>query len=97
MHGHHNSSASDYGSVGGGSSGHVTPQHLASNQQLHSNASAAGHHAMGPDGSQAAAGKYDEQGRDAYQRPYQSASGGNSAEYSTGGGNLDVSNKKMAR
>lgn len=41
--GHHNSSASDYGSVGG-SSGHVTPQHLASNnQQSHVN------HATGPE------------------------------------------------
>lgn len=51
---------------------------------------------MGPDGSQASAGN--DQNRDMYQqRPYQSASGGNSAEYSTGGGNLDVSNKKMAR
>lgn len=75
----------------------MTPQHLASNQQLHSNVSGAGHqHAMGPDGSQASAGN--DQNRDMYQqRPYQSASGGNSAEYSTGGGNLDVSNKKMAR
>lgn len=88
MHGHHNSSASDYGSIGG-SSGHVTPQHLASNQQLHSNSSMGHQHAMGPDGS-AAAGKHDDQ------RPYQSASG-NSADYATSGGNLDVSNKKMAR
>lgn len=91
MHGHHNSSASDYGSIGG-SSGHVTPQHLASNQQLHSNSSMGHQHAMGPDGS-AAVGKDDREG---YQRPYQSASG-NSADYSTSGGNLDVSNKKMAR
>lgn len=88
MHGHHNSSQSDYGSVGG-SSGHVTPQHLASNQQSHTNLSMGHHHAMGPDGS-SAAGKHDE-------RPHQSASG-NSADYSTGGGNnLDVSNKKMTR
>lgn len=93
MHGHHNSSASDYGSIGG-SSGHVTPQHLASNQQSHTNLSMGHHHAMGPDGS-AAAGKHDDN-RDAYQRPYQSASG-SSADYSTGGGNLDVANKKMAR
>lgn len=92
MHGHHNSSASDYGSIGG-SSGHVTPQHLASNQQSHTNLSM-GQHATGPDGS-AATGKHDDS-REAYQRPYQSASG-NSADYSTGGGNLDVSNKKMAR
>lgn len=91
MHGHHNSSASDYGSIGG-SSGHVTPQHLASNQQLHSNTG--GHpHAMGPDGN-ATVGK--DAAGDMYQRPYQSASG-NSADYSTSGGNLDVSNKKMAR
>lgn len=93
MHGHHNSSASDYGSIG--SSGHVTPQHLASNQQSHTNLSMGQHHAMGPDGS-AAAGKYGDDSRDMHQRPYQSASG-SSADYSTGGGNLDVSNKKMAR
>lgn len=93
MHGHHNSSQSDYGSVGG-SSGHVTPQHLPSNQQSHTNLSMGHHHATGPDGN-SAAGKPDD-GRDAHQRPYQSASG-SSADYSTSGGNLDVSNKKMAR
>lgn len=60
------------------------------------------HHAMGPDGNAAAAtGKHGDDSRDMYQqqqqqRPYQSASG-SSADYSTGGGNLDVSNKKMAR
>lgn len=93
MHGHHNSSASDYGSIGD-SSGHVTPQHLASNQQSHTNLSMGHQYAMGPDGS-ASAGKHDDS-RDMYQRPYQSASG-SSADYSTGGGNLDVSNKKTAR
>lgn len=93
IHGHHNSSASDYGSIGG-SSGHVTPQHLPSNQQSHTNLSMGHHHATGPDGN-SAAGKPDD-GRDAHQRPYQSASG-SSADYSTSGGNLDVSNKKMAR
>lgn len=83
--GHHNSSASDYGS-GGGSSGHVTPQHLVSNnQQSHVN------HAMGPETGSSIGST-----RDAYQRPYQSASG-SSADYSSAGGNLDVSNKKMAR
>lgn len=91
MHGHHNSSASDYGSIGG-SSGHVTPQHLASNQQLHSNLGGGHQHAMGPDGN-ASVGN---DNRDMHQRPYQSASG-NSADYATSGGNLDVSNKKLAR
>ncbi|XP_031616765.1 calcium-dependent secretion activator isoform X3 [Contarinia nasturtii] len=94
MHIHHNSSASEHGGSIGGSSGHVTPQHLASNQQSHTNLSMGHHHAMGPDGN-AAAGKHDDS-RDMYQRPYQSASG-NSADYSTGGGSLDVSNKKIAR
>lgn len=50
LHGHHNSSASDYGSIGG-SSGHVTPQHIASNQQSHTNISVGQHHTLGPDGS----------------------------------------------
>lgn len=95
MHGHHNSSASDYGSIGG-SSGHVTPQHFASNQQSHTNLSMGHHHAMGPDGGNApGTGKHDDN-RDMYQRPYQSASG-SSADYSTGGGNLDITNKKMVR
>lgn len=49
VHGHHNSSASDYGS-GGGSSGHVTPQHLVSNQQSHTNLNA-GQNYAGPDGN----------------------------------------------
>lgn len=48
LHAHHNSSASDYGSIGG-SSGHATPQHIASNQQSNSNLSF-GQHA-GPDGT----------------------------------------------